>query len=109
MGAALKTGNGTSWSVATSSNVGTNYNNLYGVSCKEETCQSAGDFENTVANPVAYNTLAESWNGTSWSTETSPNVSPYNNALLAASCATAANCMEVGHYVSQYVNSVGTI
>ncbi len=101
--------NGSSWSLATSSDIGTSNNQLYGVSCKKASCQAVGDFFNASQTPQAYNTLAEAWNGSTWSTESSPNASPfYNNAMYSAACPSKLSCEAVGHYVSQYVNSVGT-
>jgi len=43
-------------------------------------------------------TLIESWNGTSWSVLTSPNVGTSSNSLNGVSCLSARSCVAVGSY-----------
>jgi hypothetical protein len=89
--------NGTSWSHVTSPNVGTNHNVLFGVSCPTTTsCTAAGQYRN--ASNI-HQTLIESWNGTSWTHVSSPNVGTKPNELYAISCVKATTkCTAVGFY-----------
>jgi hypothetical protein len=41
-------------------------------------------------------TLAEAWNGTSWSIQDTPNPAATSNALDGVSCVTADSCVAVG-------------
>ena len=50
-----------------------------------------------VAGRVVVTTLAESWNGTTWSIVPSPNTGPTVSALQGVSCATATACIAVGY------------
>jgi len=43
-------------------------------------------------------TLVESWNGTSWSSTTSPDTGTGNNVLNAVSCTSSTSCVAVGFY-----------
>jgi hypothetical protein len=71
-----------SWSVDTVPNVAIV---LSSVSCVSSTfCKAVGG------------TSIESWNGTTWSVDSTPNPGP--GALVSVSCATAASCMAVGSY-----------
>lgn len=45
-----------------------------------------------------FSTLVESWNGSTWSIISSPNVSGYSNQLFGVSCISATNCQAVGNY-----------
>jgi hypothetical protein len=88
--------NGTSWSVITSPNSGTQNNFLNSV-----TCSSASDCWAIGYDGVngSYQTLTEHWNGTAWSIVSSANPgAPNNNVLNGVACASAANCWAVGDY-----------
>jgi hypothetical protein len=86
--------NGTSWSVATSPNQGSDDNFLSGVSCPSATsCQAVGVYDNGSVDQ----TLVESWNGTSWSIAASPDQPDAANQLEAVSCAGPASCTAVGY------------
>ena len=63
---------GTSWSIESSPNpAGGEGSLLSGVSCTSTSaCTAVGEYENSSSTQL---TLAEAWNGTSWSIETTPN------------------------------------
>jgi hypothetical protein len=44
-------------------------------------------------------TLAESWNGTSWTLLHTPGPGSFGNELLGVSCAAATACMAVGDFI----------
>jgi hypothetical protein len=84
--------NGTSWTVQTTANPdGANDSSLDAVSCRSATaCTAVGVFYNRSG---AFETLAEVWNGTSWTVQTTPNIGGY---LYAVSCSSAKVCTAVG-------------
>ena len=93
---------GTSWSIVTSpSPPKASDVVLNSVSCFElefsqgSECTAAGDYS-TGGNEL---TLAENWDGTSWSVVQSPNVDPLtNNSLNGVSCLALTECAAVGDY-----------
>jgi len=88
--------NGTSWSIVSSPNSGTNLNNyLFGVSCTNaKACEAVGYYTNSSGIDQ---TLIERWNGTSWSIVSSPNMGG-NDYLNAVSCTGGSACEGVGYY-----------
>ena len=89
---------GTSWTVASSPNVGPNANNiLYGVTCASTTdCWAVGTYG---AGANGLNTLAELWNGASWTVVSTPNPSTtYSNILKSVTCFSSTECWAVGSY-----------
>jgi hypothetical protein len=87
--------NGTSWSVQTTSKpAGAIYNELKNVSCATTTsCTAVGywtDFEGKEK------TLAESWNGSSWSVQTTPNPSSTGTTELYGTSCRGSECVAVG-------------
>jgi hypothetical protein len=86
--------NGSSWSVETSPDKGASNNSLSGVSCTSGThCIAAGNYQKKSSD---VDTLMESWNGRSWSIQSSPNTAVEDNYLNGVSCATSTSCMAVG-------------
>ena len=88
--------NGSSWSVVASPGLaaGVAGNELDGVSCVSSTfCQAVGANFFTSADS---STLVDQWNGTFWSTVSSPNVAGSDNYLSAVSCSGVSFCMAVG-------------
>jgi hypothetical protein len=72
---------------------------LSGVSCHStKLCTAVGYYYNTSGTEV---TLAEAWNGTVWSFQTTPNpsgaVEP-GSVLDGVSCGSATHCIAVGYY-----------
>jgi hypothetical protein len=90
--------NGTSWSIkATPSPSGAQASFLAGVSCTSATaCTAVGGYSDSSGDLV---TLAEAWNGTSWSIEATPNPSGAPTSVLdGVSCTSASACTAVGYY-----------
>ena len=82
------------WSVVHSPNRRAGGNFLDAVSCVSATmCMATG---HRLAGTGAVVTLAERWDGTSWSLVRTRNPSTIGNELVALSCASAAACMAVG-------------
>jgi len=92
--------NGSSWAIQTTPNPsGATSSQLSGVSCTAATaCTAVGTYTN---NAAAQLTLAESWNGTSWAIQTTPNPSGATTIQLnGVSCSAATACTAVGSYLS---------
>jgi hypothetical protein len=86
----------TSWSVLTTPNRGTIANELYGSAALSATSAWAvGSWYDT--SRAAPRTLVERWNGTSWSTVTSPNATDYYNELRDVDASSATNAWAVGY------------
>ena len=91
-----ETWNGTSWSIQSTPNPSGGQDSiLYGVSCTSSSaCTAVGEYDNSSDTDV---TLAEAWNGSSWSIETTPNPSGgAPTALSGVSCISASACTAVG-------------
>ena len=86
--------NGTQWLLQQSRNpVGARSSMLSGVSCAAATsCTAVGSYEDSSFNQLS---LAESWNGTSWTIQSAPSPSGYS-VLSAVSCTAAGACTAVG-------------
>ena len=97
----VETWNGTSWSIGSSPNAGSGQNALSNVSCTSSTLCVAVGF--SVNSSSVQQTLAETWNGTSWSIVSSPNEGSGPNSLGGVSCTTSANCVAVGFYTAVVV------
>jgi hypothetical protein len=86
--------NGTIWSVVTSSNPGSIYNHLNGVTAVSATdVWAVGYYVNTTG---VTQTLIEHWNGTSWSAVKSPSPAPVNNELFSVAAVSANDIWTVG-------------
>ena len=91
--------NGTAWQIVSSPNPsGASDSYLSGVSCTGATACTAVGYAavgGTSGGTIA--TLAERWNGTTWSIEKSPNrVGAFDNYLRGVSCTGATACTAVG-------------
>jgi Ser-Thr-rich glycosyl-phosphatidyl-inositol-anchored membrane family len=90
--------NGTSWSLASSPNP-TGYDYFFAVACTSATsCVAVGNYAVFYNDSNVSQTLAETWNGTSWSITESPNQDGSTNGLSAVKCTSSTNCMAVGAY-----------
>jgi hypothetical protein len=88
--------NGTSWSIQTTPDPsGAGGNNLTGVSCTSSGCTAVGSYTDS---SDANDALAEEWNGTSWSIETTPVPSGAEESNLAGVSCTSSGCTAVGSY-----------
>ena len=91
--------NGVSWSVVASPNASVYPNYLSGITCLAASdCWAVGNYD-VDGNEISSTTLAEHWNGSSWSIIVSPNPSPgYFNFLDGVTCSSASDCWAVGRY-----------
>jgi hypothetical protein len=90
---------GTSWSIVSSPNHGTDNSALTAVSCVGTTfCQAVGTYFDETAKTEL--TLIESWDGTSWSlVPSTPNVG-IEDLLGAVSCPDTSHCEAVGGFIN---------
>jgi hypothetical protein len=89
--------NGTSWTTHATTNPGPESDYLYGASCTSASACTAVGYKQLSSGRLV--TLAERWNGTSWTTQTTPNPSgPDTNVFSGVSCASASACTAVGYY-----------
>jgi hypothetical protein len=95
--------NGTSWSLAATINVGSSHNDLFGVSgIATNNVWAVGAYEtNTTSHATA--TMAQHWNGTSWSKVATVNPSSYSY-LFAVAAVSSNSVWAVG---TTYNFSVG--
>ena len=86
--------NGSNWSLQTTpSPSGATLTQLKGVSCPNASdCEATGSSRNGSTTT----TLAELWNGSSWSIQTTPNASGTFSQLEGVSCTSATACTAVG-------------
>jgi hypothetical protein len=89
--------NGTSWTSQAPPNPANFQNKLSGVSCTSSThCVAVGSQRTSTGQPK---TLAMTWNGTTWTTQTTPNPSGSTMAeLTGVSCTSSTACTAVGVY-----------
>jgi hypothetical protein len=101
LGAALaEAWNGKSWGVqATPNPAGANGTMLSAVSCTAEgTCAAVGSYQDGGFGGV---TLAEAWNGKSWSVQATPVPAGANDATLSGvGCSSTNMCTAVGYYLT---------
>jgi hypothetical protein len=96
--------NGTSWVLQSAPRpTGSILTEFFGVSCATATsCIAVGEYRNA---SNTYLTLAERWNGTSWTIKSTPNPAGATfPTLQAVSCTSATACTAVG----TYTNASGT-
>ena len=89
--------NGTAWSVQSAlTPTGATVGILSGVSCTSASaCTSVGWYENSSG---VYETLAEVWNGTAWTIQTTPNPAGASDSyLFEVSCPTTTSCTAAGY------------
>ena len=94
---ALSSTAGGPWTLETTPDKGTSTNGLISVSCSSiQDCDAAGLYYNRHGTQ---RTLVESWNGSTWSASSSPNVSSDSDFLQGISCPTTTSCVAVGNSV----------
>lgn len=101
-GALAEAWNGTKWALQSARHrVATTNGALLGVSCLSTTsCTAVG----TDTNSSGEHTLVESWNGTNWSIQPSPNEPKgQGSALFSVACLGTSSCIAAGLYVSTSV------
>jgi hypothetical protein len=89
---------GTQWSIEPTPIVPRDrLSELLGVSCTSSTsCTAVGDTSPGPGVSLAQSTLAELWNGTSWSIEPTANAARVVNQLTGVSCTSSDACTAVG-------------
>ena len=88
---------GTAWSLKEPANpTGAKSSSLSGVSCATSECTAVGHYVNSSGAEV---TLAESWSGTAWSIQETPNPEEKSSSLAGVSCASATACLASGNSV----------
>ena len=97
----LLTWNGSAWSLDSSASLSTSLtqrNYLAGVSCVSPSfCVAAGAYD----NGATYQNLLLTWNGSTWSLDSSASLSTSGsqaNVLTGVSCASASFCVAAGYY-----------
>ena len=97
--------NGTHWAIVAAPNpTGSNDTQLSGVSCASASDCAAVGFSST---STSQKSLAEHWNGTSWSIVPAPNAGgAAETSLAGVSCSSAESCMAVGSSVTVSASSV---
>lgn len=92
--------NGRTWSLTAVPKPGGDPDEFFGVSCVSSAfCVAVGWYYDATA--AAYRTLAETWNGTTWSITPTPSPS-VQSALEGVSCTGPASCRAVGYYDSSH-------
>ncbi len=89
---------GTKWAIQTTPNPsGATGSGLGGVSCISATaCTAVGDYTGATG---ASETLAERWNGATWTIQATPNPSAATNSSLSSvSCTSNTSCTAVGYF-----------
>ena len=98
--------NGTQWSLVSSPNPGSEYNDLSGVAAiASNDVWAVGSYSDNPQIPDT-NTLIEHWNGTTWSVVSSPSPGAGNNTLSAIAVVSSNNVWAVG---SSYSNGSQTL
>src|SRR6202050_2727059 len=96
--------NGSSWSAQTPPiPAGALWSELLGVSCTSETsCAAAGRYETSSARQM----FSETWTGTEWTIQTTPNpTGATGSEMEAISCTSSTACTAVGHYTTSSISS----
>jgi hypothetical protein len=97
----IETWDGSTWTIVPSPNATTLSNILSSVSCTSATaCTAVGLYSQPAQSGSVYQTLIETWDGTSWTIVPSPDANTLNNQLAGVSCASATACTAVGIYTT---------
>jgi hypothetical protein len=90
---------GSRWAMQTAANPASGYQDgLDGVSCVSASFCAAAGWETTQQQPQDTFPMAETWNGTSWTLQPTPNPPGVDSSLSAVSCLSPTACMAVGSY-----------
>lgn len=99
---------GTKWSIMDTPNPPKYGPTLSGVSCTSTTfCMAVGNYDSEETG--TYQTLAEMWNGTKWSIQTTSDPSSYDNYLAGVSCVSATDCSATGQAGNSPVEQSATV
>jgi hypothetical protein len=104
-----ETWNGTKWSIDATPSPSIAGNQLEAVSCPAPAaCTATGYYANASSGETM--TLAERWNGTKWTVQTTPNPSAAAGAELGAvSCPSASDCTATGAYADSSTKTTVTL
>jgi hypothetical protein len=98
--------NGKSWTIRATTNPGPENDYLEGVSCTSARACAAVGYQGLSSGQLV--TLAERWNGASWTTQATPNPpTPGTSVLSGVSCASARACTAVGWYAESNPEPTG--
>jgi hypothetical protein len=89
---------GSDWTVIHSPNPSSSGDSLSSVFCSNATFCMAVGVEGPTSEPTQ--TLIESWNGSAWSVDPSPNEG-YEDELSSVTCTSVTSCIAVGSYSSE--------
>lgn len=94
--------NGSTWVVQTTPTPSGAFSSTFeGVTCSSATtCMAVGQYENESGYDL---TLAEEWNGTTWTIRSTPNGTGAFNGLDAVACTAATACTAVGSAYSEVI------
>lgn len=96
----IETWNGTTWTAVSIPNPYT-AESFTGVSCRTtEDCVAVGNHSVAGSNDIV--PLAASWNGTTWTIDTTPGKTGTGSYLTAVSCPSATSCTAGGFYNTPY-------
>ena len=101
--------NGTEWTIQTTPNhMGATVSWLQSVSCPSSTaCIAVGYYKNSSGTKL---TLAEHWNGTEWSIQSTPTPSEATESTLGdVSCSSTTSCTAVGLYKTPKGTGTGRV
>ncbi len=88
--------NGSAWTIQTAPNpTATNQNTLNAVSCVSSTACTATGFAGSAATGFT-STLAEQWNGSTWTVQSTPDPAGVASILSGVWCTSPATCTAVG-------------
>jgi hypothetical protein len=87
---------GSTWSVVTSPNVGSDSNGFFAVAALSANDIWAVGIHSTTT--TGSQTLTEHWDGSQWSVIPSPDVTPYNNSLFGVAIVSTNDAWAVGGY-----------
>ena len=91
----IESWNGSNWTIQSSPNKEPGDNDLHGVSCVSATsCEAVGSHD---IGGNGYQSLFESWDGSSWIIQPSPYGGTGNQVLPGVSCPSASYCEAVGY------------
>jgi hypothetical protein len=90
--------NGSTWAVQAvpADPARTNDDGLNAVSCASSTSCTAVGFTSTTLNPVAQKTLAQQWNGKTWTVQATLSPAASSNLLFGVSCVSSTTCTATG-------------
>jgi hypothetical protein len=101
-----ETWNGSTWTIASSPDPSTAGDYLQGISCPEvNDCVAAGV---AGAGTYSYQTLIESWNGATWTVDSSANPSGTGDVVAGVSCGDAT-CQAVGNTTDETTSATQTL